>query len=98
MFSLICLIDYIFTNLKEVAYDISPDSVVEISSLFRGKHYLVKSDHDLLEMWKYSSVERVGDVHFYVVNKGLAQELGIVDSLDEGIVVPSIYMDIDVNN
>ncbi|KAF6148284.1 hypothetical protein GIB67_012059 [Kingdonia uniflora] len=49
-------------------------------------------------MWKYSDVERVGDVYFYVVNKGLAQEHGIVDSLNEGIVVPPIYMDIDVSN
>ncbi|KAF6138260.1 hypothetical protein GIB67_019430 [Kingdonia uniflora] len=64
----------------------------------RSKHYPIKSDHDLLEMGKYSDVERVGDVHFYDVNKGLAQEHGNVDILDEEIVVPPIYMDIDVNN
>ncbi|KAF6160700.1 hypothetical protein GIB67_019640 [Kingdonia uniflora] len=74
-FSYICLTYVVFSTMADVNSFIPPVTVFDLSTIYHGKIVYVKGDLNLLYFWRYSDVEVVGDIHFYLNSNGLAQPL-----------------------
>ncbi|KAF6145436.1 hypothetical protein GIB67_032559 [Kingdonia uniflora] len=87
--------EYFFETLGKLQEEILVGSIVDISILFQGKHYPEKTDSDLIEIWKYSDVERVGDVHFNLNNQGHDEALDKNNGVDH-VTHHHVYVEVDL--
>ncbi|KAF6153916.1 hypothetical protein GIB67_023693 [Kingdonia uniflora] len=65
-------------QMLQLSQSISARSVVEATCLFLGDLVQVGNDSELINMWKFSEVDNLWDVHFYVTPISVSSPIDIV--------------------